>query len=1144
MPFVHLHLHTEYSLLDGECRIKALPDAVIAAGQSAVAMTDHGNLYGAVDFYKTCNSAGVKPIIGCEMYVAPNGREDKTYSRTPYHHLVLLCKDNVGYKNLMKLNSDAFVNGFYVKPRTDMAMLKKHSEGLIALSACLAGAVPSAILADDIKGAEREALTLKEIFGDDFYLELQRHGMKEQDKVNSALVDMSRRLGIPLVATNDVHYTRKSDAETQHLLMCIQMGKTMDEDGVGFPTEEFYLKSTEEMASLFADLPQALENTAVICEKCNVTFEFNTMHLPIYTVPAGYSAYDYLKKLCMDGFKTMADKGMVGGDLGRYRQRLDTELEIISTMGFVDYYLIVWDFVRYAKSRRIPVGPGRGSGVSSLAAYFLGITGVDPIENDLLFERFLNPERVSMPDFDIDFSDERRGEVIDYVARKYGADHVAQIINFGTLACRQAIRDIGRVLGMPYARVDDVAKLIPRTIGIGVEEALSSSEELRERYKIDANVKRLIDNARALEGRPRNCSQHASGVVVADKPLTEYVPLSTSTGAVVTQFPMNTVAELGLLKIDFLGLRFLTVIEKACESVAERQKGFTAETIPFDDAETYKMLGEGKGIGLFQLESEGMCGLLAKLAPRCLDDITVAISLYRPGPAKFIDSYLANRKAPEKVHYASPALKEVLESTYGCMIYQEQVMRICVLAAGYSYGRADLVRRAMAKKKPAEMAKERGAFVEGAARKGMPTEEAEKLFDSIAGFASYAFNKSHAAAYAVLAYRTAYLKCHHPKEYMAALLNSVLGDNAKMRLYRQECQSMGFDILPPDINKSGVLFTVEPDGLRFGLAGIKNVGRGFAQKLVEVREAGGPFADFEDYLVRAHSNGKTRMTESMILCGVFDCFGKRRSVLVATLSTSADKLSYILNAASAGQIGLFESIGEQSSAVKLDYPKLEEYSRRRMLEDEKALTGIYLSGHPLAEYAAYARKLGATDTATLYERFASGRLKEGQTVTMLGIVTGKTEKPTKNGGMMAFCGFEDMLGETELVVFPKQLQLSAPLLTEGTVLVVCGEITVREAYDEDSRDEIKLILKSASPPTGVITDLYIKVGRGNAAMLDRALNEVRRYPGGGRVCLYYSEERKLYSPKGISFGFNQELLRVLTKLMGEDNVALKDRKAD
>ncbi len=1141
MAFTHLHLHTEYSLLDGECRIARLPGAVLDAGQSAVAITDHGNLYGAIDFYRACKKAGVKPIIGCEMYVAPKSRTDKNFSKIMYHHLVLLCKNEEGYKNLMRLNTDAFINGFYMKPRTDTEMLRRHSKGLIALSACLSGSIPSAILADDTAGAERHAKELLDIFGDDFYLELQRHGIEEQTKVNNALMSLSRKLSIPLVATNDVHYLSKEDADTQRLLMCIQMGKTVADDDVGFSTNEFYLKSAEEMEALFADCPQAIANTQVIAEKCNVDFEFGTMHLPRYTVPTGYTAFQYLEKLCMDGFKAYIKAGIIKGDTDKYIERLSTELSIISSMGFVDYYLIVWDFVRYAKSKSIPVGPGRGSGVSSLAAYFLGITGVDPIVNELLFERFLNPERVSMPDFDIDFCDERRGEVIDYVSRKYGEDHVAQIINFGTLACRQAVRDIGRVLGMPYARVDEVAKLIPRSIGIGVEEALATGKELRERYRIDSNVKTLIDYARAMEGRPRNTSQHASGVVVADKPLTEYLPLASSTGSVVTQFPMNTVADLGLLKIDFLGLRFLTVIDKACRQVAKRVEGFSAETIPFDDEATYKMLGEGQGVGLFQLESEGMCALLTRLAPRCLDDITVAISLYRPGPAKFIDSYLANRKEPDKIVYGSPELEEVLKSTYGCMIYQEQVMRICVLVAGYSYGRADMVRRAMAKKKPEEMAKERASFVSGASAKGMEQSEAEELFDSIAGFASYAFNKSHAAAYAVLAYRTAYLKCHYPREYMAALLNSVLGMGGKMRLYRQECQRLGFDILPPHVNKSDVLFSVESEGLRFGLAGIKNVGKAFAEKLVSARINGGDFKDFEDYLIRIQGGNSSRMTESMIRCGALDCFGKARSVLVGALDSSGDKLYHIRNAAAAGQIGLFESIGDDSAAVSLDYPKLAEYDRRTMLEDEKSLTGLYLTGHPLAEYAAAAKAMGAIDSVSLTERYKNGTLKEGQSVSMLGMITVKTQKPTKNGGIMAFCGFEDMLGETELVVFPKTLEQYAPLLTEGTVLTVNGELSVREAYEDESEDEIKLILKSAVLAGEKPDDLYIKVTPQNEKGLDRAMQEINRNTGTGRVRVYYQQTGKLYSPKGVGCDPNPNLLGTLKRIMGEENIALKKR---
>jgi len=1127
-------------LLDGECRVSALPEAVKRASQTAVAITDHGCLYGVVDFYKACKKAGVKPIIGCEMYVAPKSRTDRTYSKTLYHHLVLLCKNQTGYKNLMKLNTDAYLNGFYMRPRTDMEMLAKHSEGLIALSACLAGAVPSAILAEDLSAAEKEAAALKAIFGEDFYLELQRNGIEEQEKVNAGLIALSKKLRLPIVATNDVHYIDKADANIQRILMLIQMGKTVNDEDGGFPTDEFYLKSDREMKELFSDLPEAIENTELIADKCNVELEFGKLHLPVFNPPSPYTSLAYLKKLCLEGFAKLCKLGVIQGDTTPYRERLDKELDIISSMGFVDYYLIVWDFVNYAKSKKIPVGPGRGSGVSSLAAYFLGITGIDPIKNDLLFERFLNPERVSMPDFDIDFCDERRGEVIDYVAQKYGADHVAQIINFGTLACRAAVRDVGRVLGMPYAQVDEVAKLIPRSIGISVEEAMAQSGELAERYKIDSTVKTLIDYARALEGRPRNSSQHASGVVVADKPLTEYVPLSTSTGSVVTQFPMNTIADLGLLKIDFLGLRFLTVIDKCCQAVKEKDLSFSEETIPFDDEATYKMLSAGKGVGLFQLESEGMRNLLTRIEPRSLEDITVAISLYRPGPARFIEEYLANRRNPDRIKYSSPLLADVLDSTYGCMIYQEQVMRICVSVAGYSYGKADLVRRAMAKKNPEAMQRERGDFVKGAKSKGMDGSEAEALFDSIAGFATYAFNKSHAAAYAVLAYRTAYLKCHYPREYMAALLNSVMGENGKVRLYRQECQSMGFDILPPHINKSGVLFSVEEEGVRFGLAAIKNVGESFAKQIVKKRETEGDYADLEDYLMRI-SGGSARMSESLIRSGAMDCFGRARSVLIGALDTSADKLSHIRQASAAGQIGLFESMGDPSYKVGLDYPRLDEFPTRVRLEEEKALTGLYLTGHPLAEYEGAAKTAGALTTAELLDKYKEGSLKEGQPVTLLGMIKEINQKQTKNGGMMAFCILEDMIGEIELVVFPRQLSAQGALLTAGSIVCVKGKLSVKEAYGDETEDELKLILDTASAPDINAKDLYIKVTEANEKRLEEALAYLGKNRGSSRVCVYYQQTGKLYSPKGLGVNADAEVVNKLRGVMGDGNVAIKQR---
>ena len=1146
MSFVHLHLHTEYSLLDGECRISKLPSAVLERGQNAVAITDHGVLYGVIDFYKACKKEGVKPIIGSELYVAPKSRFDKVYGGAVYHHLVLLCKNEIGYKNLIKLDTDAFINGFYMKPRTDLEMLSKHSEGLIALSGCLSGSIPSAILADDMVGAKREAKALKEIFGEDFYLELQRHGIEGQDKVNVGLLSLSKQLEIPLVATNDVHYLNKSDADIQKLLMMIQTGSTVEDKGIGFDTEEFYLKSTEEMRNLFSDVPEALENTVKIAEKCNVDFDFSSLHLPVFKSPAPYTSAEYLKKLCKDGYDEKVSLGIINGSDGVYLKRLENELEIITSMGFVDYYLIVRDFVSFAKNKGIPVGPGRGSGVGSLAAYFLGITGVDPIKCGLLFERFLNPERVSMPDFDIDFCDERRGEVIDYVASKYGADHVAQIINFGTLACRQAIRDVGRALGLPYARVDEVAKLVPRTIGISVENALAQSKELSERYKIDNTVKTLIDYAKALEGRPRNTSQHASGVVVTDKPLTEYIPLAASSNSVVTQFPMNTVAELGLLKIDFLGLRFLTVIDNAEKAAKKVDPDFSLEKAGFDDPATYKMLSEGNAVGLFQLESEGMRALLSRLCPKNLDDITIAISLYRPGPAKFIDAFLENRRNPERIQYRTELLRPILDETCGCIIYQEQVMRICRDLAGFSYGKADIVRRAMAKKKVKDMERERVNFVNGAEKNGVPKEVSEEIFDEISRFAEYAFNKSHAAAYAVLAYRTAYLKCHYPKEYMAALMSSVLGENLKMRQYKEECVRLGFDLLAPSVNKSGVYFTVDGKNLRLGLAAIKNVGEAFAKQVVTEREKNGEYASFEDYLLRTQSGGTSRMTEALIRSGSFDSFGMARSRLVAALDCSGSKLSSIKSNFASGQIGLFESIGDENELFKLDYPMIDEYDKAKRLEDEKELTGIYFSGHPLTEFTSYAKSKGATSSAALYEGLKSGLLKEKQNVVLVGMLTYKKTKVTKNGGVMAFCGFEDLYGETELIVFPKTLEEAGERLKEGRVISVTGTVSVKEAYDGEGEDEIKILVNAVEEPkaNGEMDSpaLYLKITEENAKLVDTALSVLSTAPGNSSVCLYYERDKKLFSPKNIKVRITDSLLESLKQMLGEKNVAVKDRK--
>jgi DNA polymerase-3 subunit alpha len=848
----------------------------------------------------------------------------------------------------MAIVSLAFTQGFYQKPRTDKETLEKYGEGLIALSGCISGLIPKCILNGDLAGAKENALFFKRIFGkDNFYLELQRHGIDKQTVVNQALISLSKELDIPLVATNDVHYINKSDSTLQRLLMAIQMGKTLNEGGYGLESDNFYLKSTDEMQSLFADLSEAVENTEKIADRCNFDFDFETMHLPAFIPPKPYSPFEYLKKLCYDGYKEKVSGGFIKAN-EEYEKRLVYELSVIEKMGFVDYYLIVWDFVHFAKKRNIPVGPGRGSGVGSLCAYFIGITDIDPLEYDLLFERFLNPERVSMPDFDIDFCDERRGEVIDYVSEKYGRDHVAQIVTFGTLAARQAVRDAGRALGMSYAAVDEIAKLIPRYISITIDAAMQESRELRNVYSADPQAKRLIDFAKALEGRPRNTSTHATGVVITDKPLTTYVPLTLNDSVVVTQFPMTTVAELGLLKIDFLGLRFLSVIDNAAKTVQKKNPDFDIYKIPFDDKETYNLLSSGNTLGLFQLESEGMRNLIMRLKPENIEDITSAISLYRPGPMQSIEQFLKNRKNPDKTEYLTPELKEILKSTHGCIIYQEQVMQICRRLAGYSYGRADIVRRAMAKKKTEAMAKEREGFIEGAVGNGVDEVRASEIFDMMYEFAKYAFNKSHAVAYAVVSYRTAYLKCHYPIEYMCSLLNTVSGDNDKIKEYIDDCARMGIAILPPDVNESGENFTVEGKNLRFGLVAIKNVGWLFAQKLIEERRKG-RFRSYEDFLTRIHVFGNTRMIESLILCGALDSFGIYRSRLIAELDSALDMLARQRSGNVDGQIGLFDTpdnSGYSETMLKLDFRAINEYPLLERLSNEKALTGLYFSGHP------------------------------------------------------------------------------------------------------------------------------------------------------------------------------------------------------
>ena len=1153
MGFVHLHLHTEYSLLDGACRIADIPAAVSGAGMDAVAVTDHGVLYGAVAFDKACRAAGVKPIIGCEVYVAPRTMADKQYpADTDYSHLVLLCENEIGYKNLSAIVSRAFTEGFYQKPRTDLDFLRTHAEGLIALSACLSGPLSKRLLRDDFAGARAAAEAYAEIFGKDcFYIELQRHGLDRQEEVNRRLLLLAEELSLPVVATNDVHYLQKGDAKLQELLTAIGTGSTLGDSGLSFETEEFYLKTPQEMEALFADLPEALENTVRIASRCAFDFEFGKLHLPAYMPPDGSANEDYLRRQVEAGYADKVARGLLP-ERADYRERFGYELSVIVSMGFTDYFLIVADFVGYAKSRGIPVGPGRGSGVGSLVAYLLGITDVDPVKYGLLFERCLNPERVSMPDFDIDFCDRRRGEVIEYVADKYGADHVAQIITFGTLACRAAVRDVGRALGMTYAQVDEIAKLVPRRLGITVAAALEESAELRGRVESDPAVRRLMEFAAALEGRPRNASTHAAGVVITDKPIIEYVPVSSNGGDAVTQYPAETVAELGLLKMDFLGLRFLSVLDDAEKDVRRKDPAFSLAAVDDGDEATYAMLSAGDSVGLFQLESDGMRALLTKLRPYCLEDIMSAISLYRPGPMQSISRFLKNRADPASIRYADERLADILGSTGGCIIYQEQVMMIFRVLAGYSYGRADVVRRMMSKKKVDEMEREKAFFLAGAAENGVRPETAESVFAEMSDFAKYAFNKSHAAAYAVVAFRTAYLKCHHRREYMCALLNSVAGDNRRVDLYIDDLSRAGIRVLPPDVNESGEGFTVVGDNLRFGLAAVKNVGGAFAAFIVQERLANGPYTGFEDFLLRTQGRGNVRMLESLVNCGAMDGFGHPRSRMAAAAESAVQTVAGMNNGVIAGQMGLFDAVGGTDELFRIDYPDLPEYPAMQKLAYEKELVGVYLSGHPLDGYRSALRRAGVVSTQTLAERLSAGEWNEKQTVTVGGILKSRRQKITKKNEIMAFCVLEDLQGECELIVFPSALEKLSPLLSEGAVLLVTGTAQLREAVSEDGEDELKLLVRTArrAEPDGTAAEaekpartragVYLKITADNEKALDEALEELRAYPGGSAVFLYYEKDKKLLAAKQLRVAAADGLLARLRELLGGANVAVRE----
>ena len=1079
--FVHLHIHSEFSLLDGANRIKDLPVRAKELGMKAMAITDHGVMYGVIDFYKACKKEGIKPIIGAEVYVASRTRFDKEPQDKRYYHLILLAKNNKGYQNLSKLVSLGFTEGYYYKPRIDLEILEKYHEGIICLSACLAGAVSQAILNGNIEEAEEVAKWHKNVFGEDYYLEIQNNGVKEQVMVNQKIIQIARRLDIPIVATNDAHYLKKEDAYNHEVLLCIQTGKRItDEDRMRFETDELYVKSPEEMSEYFKNFPDAIENTVKIAEKCNVEFEFGHTILPNYDVPEEFNThYDYFKKLCYDGIKVRYGDNPSQEIL----DRAEYELKIISQMGYVDYYLIVWDYINYAKSVGIPVGPGRGSGAGSILAYAIGITDIDPMKYSLLFERFLNPERISMPDFDVDFCYERRGEVIDYVERKYGKDHVSQIITFGTMSARMVIRDVGRALDMPYAECDKLAKMIPNELHITIDKALEQNKELRDLYEQDEDIGKMLDIARALEGMPRQASTHACGVVITKEPVDTYVPLYVRDGQISTQFIMTTLEELGLLKMDFLGLRTLTVIQDAINLVKEN-RGIDVE---FDkdmgDANVYKLWQNGESVGIFQFESQGMTNFMKELKPDCLEDIIAGVSLYRPGPMDQIPRYIKNKKNPENAEYTHPSLIPILNVTYGCMVYQEQVMQIVRDLAGYSLGRADLVRRAMGKKKLDVMAKEREYFIhgqtdeegnviiKGCVRNGIDEASANKIFDEMAEFAKYAFNKSHAAAYAVVSYRTAYLKAYYPEEFMAATLNIFLGNLDKIPMYIDECKRLKIDILKPDINKSYTKFTVDNGKIRFGLGSIKNVGITAVNAIVKEREENGLYESFTDFCERMKNEAvNKKCIESLIRAGAFDEFEQTRSTLLASFETILDTIQETERKSFAGQVTMFDLAMPEENIKELQYSfnVQKEFSEKDLLSMEKEMLGIYISGHPLEklreqiERETNVNSMKLKEIANLQSTVLDegeyiarkNEYKDGQFVKYAGIITSVKKKYTKNNTIMAFVTVEDLYGTVEIIVFENCYQEASKYLVEESIVMVEGRLTIRED------DEPKIVARS------------------------------------------------------------------------------------
>ena len=1153
--FTHLHLHTEYSLLDGACRIGQLMEHVKSLGQTAVAITDHGVMYGCVDFYKAAKKAGIKPIIGCEVYVANRTRFDKVSRIDGNYHLVLLCKNEQGYKNLIKMVSKGFTEGFYNKPRIDHDLLEQYHEGLVCLSACLAGEIPQALLGGDYERAVETARYYEDLFGKgNYYLEIQDHGLEEQQRVLPLLVKLSRETGIPLVATNDSHYLTRDDARMQRTLICIQTNKTIhDDDVLEFGTDEFYVKSTDEMYALFSAWPEACENTNKIAEMCSFDFEFGVTKLPYFEAPDGMGNKDYFVKLCREGLQRRYP-GHVTPEL---QERLDYEIGVIDRMGYVNYYLIVFDFINYAKSQGIPVGPGRGSGAGSLAAYCVGITNIDPIKYNLLFERFLNPERVSMPDFDVDFCYERRQEVIDYVIRKYGADHVAQIVTFGTMAARLAIRDVGRVLDMPYQTVDAIAKLVPMEPKMTLEKAMRASNDLRGRYQNDPQVHELLDMAMKIEGMPRHASTHAAGVVITREPADEYVPLATNDGNPVTQFNMTTIEELGLLKMDFLGLRTLTVIDDAQKMVQKEQPDFSIEAIPYDDSAVYEMLCAGETEGVFQLESAGMTQTFVGLQGKNLEDIIAIISLYRPGPMESIPTYIANRHHPDNVRYKTPQLEHILNVTNGCIVYQEQVMQICRDLAGFSLGQADLVRRAMSKKKHDVMERERQHFVHGCTEpgkecpgcvaNGIPEDVANAIYDEMLSFASYAFNKAHAAAYAVVAYQTAYLKRHYPRQFMAALMTSVLGNTGKIIEYSNECHRMGIKVLPPDVNASEMGFSVEGDAIRFGLLALKNVGRNLIATVITDRKQNGPFLGLYDFCKRMLGTEiNRRAVESMIKAGAFDSVEAKRRAMMDALEGILKSVENDARRNLAGQMDLFGNLdagAPQASTYQI--PDCEEYPYDILLQQEKEVSGLYLSGHPLDHYRLQIEQMGGWRISQLTGEDA--HRYDGREGTLVCAVSHIKTINTKSGGTMAFITVEDLTGTMEVLAFPKVLLASADAVHDNAVVVIRGRISYKEEEGckllADSIEDIEHLSAGAGAQNGnkkAKSGLWLKLPSMQSKAFEEVENLLSIFEGQFPVYMYFEDtKQRMRAPRRMWCIQSDLLVSELELIVGKGNVKVQ-----